>query len=182
MSVSPAANPAQPDIPVGRSMGGSPRRRWLKAAAWIALSAALAGGVIACYLAFENVRGETGVCTGVAKSCATVQKSQYGEILGVPVSVPGLALYVTLVALAGAWLLDFAGRRPMWAALGFQAALFGFVFSMYLTSVEAFVLDAWCVYCVASASLMTASLLAWGALLFGEVRHSRAEAAGTGSW
>jgi uncharacterized membrane protein len=131
---------------------------------WLGLVLALAGAGLAGYLAVENLQGEAGVCT-LVHGCDTVQNSRYGKIFGVPVSVPGFALYVALAAGAAVWL---AGRTPAreWATLGgFAGALGGFAFSMYLTAIEAFVLEAWCIYCIVSAALMTALAVVWTLVL-----------------
>src|ERR1051325_2258180 len=93
---------------------------------------AVAGAAIATYLAYENLQSRSGVCT-ITHGCATVQKSQYGKILGVPVSVPGLALYAALVVAGVTWLTNFRGLRDLAAMLACYGALFGFLFSGYLT-------------------------------------------------
>jgi uncharacterized membrane protein len=66
-------------------------------------------------------------------------------------------------------------RLPAWgdviALAGFLVTLAGVVFSGYLTAIEAFVLDAWCIYCIASASIMGALFACWLALLTGERRR-----------
>lgn len=133
---------------------------------------AIAGAAIASYLAYENLQSRTGVCT-ITHGCATVQKSPYGKILGVPVSVPGLALYLALGAAAVAWLMNFRGLRDTVAVLACYGALFGFLFSGYLTYVEGFVLDAWCIYCIGSASLMTLLFIAWASEVAVVVRRRR---------
>jgi uncharacterized membrane protein len=130
---------------------------------------ALAGVAIASYLAWENSQGRSGVCT-IAHGCETVQKSRYGKLFGVPVSVPGLALYLVLAAAAITWLTNLRGWRPAATAVGFYFALFGFLFSGYLTYLEAFVIDAWCIYCITSASLLTVLLAGWAALFVREAR------------
>ncbi len=130
------------------------------------------------YLAYENVRGESGVCTGLAHGCAAVQQSRYGKLFGVPVSVPGLGLYAVLSLAAIAWASNWRGLRPLAAVAGFYGALFGVVFSAYLTWIEAFVLDAWCVYCVASALLVVVLCLFWSAALAIEVRSARLRRSG----
>jgi uncharacterized membrane protein len=137
-------------------------------------SIAVAGLGLASYLAFENLQGQSGVCSGLAHGCAAVQLSRYGKIVGIPVSVPGAALYAVLALLAVAWAADWRGWRPTWAALGSFGATSGFAFSMYLTGIEAFVLEKWCIYCVASASLMTALALSWAVPLVLAVREARA--------
>lgn len=149
------------------------RPNWRAFLVGILVAVALAGVGIAGYLAWENARGESGVCT-IVHGCSTVQQSKYGKFLGVPVSIPGLGLYVVL-ALAGiTWLANFRGWRPYAVLVGAFGAAFGFLFSLFLTYLEAFVIDAWCIYCIVSALLMTALLVGWGSLLAGEVRANRA--------
>jgi uncharacterized membrane protein len=157
----------------GKSRALAPPR-FSPAGALVALALVLAavGAGIAGYLAFENVRGQTGVCT-VVHGCATVQNSVYGKILGVPVSVPGLALYLALTAGALAWLRGLGGRRDEISLLASAGASFGLLFSGYLTYVEAFVLDAWCIYCIVSASLLTLLTVSWVAVLALALRERR---------
>ena len=144
----------------------------------VALLLAIAGMGVAGYLAFENVQGKTTVC-GVTHGCATVQNSKYAKIVGVPVSVPGFLLYATLAVAAVAWLVDVRGLRPLFTLLAFGSVLFGLMFSAYLTYIEAFVLNAWCVFCVVSALLMAALTATWLAVLWLAVRDQR-DAAGAG--
>ncbi len=133
---------------------------------------ALAGFAIAAYLAWENSRGESGVCT-VVHGCSTVQQSKYGKIFGVPVSIPGLGLYTLLVGAGIVWLTDFRGWRQYAILAGAFGAFFGFLFSLFLTYLEAFVIDAWCIYCICSATLLTLLTAGWGTLLALEVRANR---------
>jgi uncharacterized membrane protein len=143
-------------------------QRWLAA---IAVALALGGVGIASYLALENLQGKSGVCT-VVHGCQTVQQSAYGKILGIPVSVPGLAMYLFLASAAVVVFTNVRGLRTIASFLAFNGALFGFCFSLYLTYVEGWVLNAWCIYCIGSASLMTLLLLCWTSILAIE-RHRR---------
>ena len=147
---------------------------WQRTIAGFALAAALTGVAIASYLAVENLQGKTGVCT-VVHGCQTVQQSRYGKVFGLPVSVPGLVGYVSLAVLALVVLTGFRGLRPPAVASGFYVALFGFLVSCYLTYIEGWVLHAWCIYCIASASLMTLLLLLWSTILAIEI-HRRSSA------
>jgi uncharacterized membrane protein len=131
---------------------------------------ALTGVAVAGYLVIENVQGNTGVCVGV-HGCAEVQNSPYGKILGVHVSIPGLLAYLALLALAAGWYRDAGGFRPHLALAGFLVALGGVLMSAHLTFVEAFVLDAWCSYCIVSALLMTGLILAWSSILWLTMRE-----------
>jgi uncharacterized membrane protein len=164
-----SAGGANPSAPRKSAPGG----RAAKAFALLALTLTIAGVAMSSYLAFENLQGESGVCTGVAHGCATVQQSPYGKILGVPVSVIGLGGYVLLAALAMVWLTDFRGGRAFAAFLGFNACLAAALFSAYLTYLEAFVINAWCIYCLTSAALVTLLFVTWALLLLTEVRAAR---------
>ncbi len=124
---------------------------------------AFVGLAVAGYLAFENLQGNTGVCVGV-HGCSTVQNSRYGKILGVPISVPGMLLYAALLV-AAVLFFRTPARRPDVALAGFLGSVAGLMMSGYLTYLEAFVLDAWCSYCIASALLMVGLFVTWTALL-----------------
>jgi uncharacterized membrane protein len=153
-------------------MKGRTALRW-RLAAVAALALALTGVAVAAYLVFENARGEAGVCVGVG-GCEAVQESRYGELFGVPVSVPGLLLYLVLFGAAAAWFFGAGQRLAGLAFAGFLAAFAGLLVSAYLTYVEAFVLDDWCSYCIVSALLMAGLFAAWSALLAGGLRSNPA--------
>jgi len=107
----------------------------------------LAGLGIAGYLTIVHYAGGEPVCA-IAHGCATVQKSAYAELGGVPVALLGLLGYVAiLTALAR----DGEHERTAAAFL----SLAGFGFSAWLTYVEVAKLDAICVWCVGSAVCMT---------------------------
>ena len=165
---------ADPPSPVQPSVRG----RVAKGAAVLALILAIAGTGMSAYLAVEKLQGESDVCTDVAHGCATVQQSPYGKIVGVPVSVLGLAGYIFLVGLAVAWLTGFRGGRAFAAFLGFYGTLAALLFSAYLTYLEAFVIDAWCIYCITSASLVSILFIRWGLIPYAEVRAARSNDGG----
>ncbi len=132
----------------------------------------LAGAFLAFYLLAENLGWTPPVPCGTG-SCAVVQSSPYAWVGPVPVSGIGLAGYTTLFALALLGLQTrFAASRAL-ALLLFSGALAGFLFSLYLTYLEAVVIQAWCRYCVASAIAMTTVFLA----TLPELRRLRAPAA-----
>lgn len=102
---------------------------------------ALAIGV---YLSYERSRGRAPVCP-IGGGCATVQASRYAQLAGVPVSTLGsVGAFALLATTATRW------RHAV--VLTFAIAATGAAFSLYLTSLEAFVIDAWCAWCVASAT------------------------------
>ena len=111
------------------------------------IAVGLAGLGIAGYLTIVHYAGGEPVCA-IAHGCATVQKSTYAELLGVPVALLGLLGYVGILA---ALVRDGEQGRTAAAFL----SLAGFGFSIWLTYVEVARLDAICIWCVASAMCMT---------------------------
>jgi uncharacterized membrane protein len=124
--------------------------------------ATLIGLVVAGYLTYVHYAELEPICAGRGGGCEKVQNSSYAELAGVPVALLGLVGYALI--LASLWLPGELGR--MCAAL---LALIGFGFSVYLTWVELFEIDAICQWCVVSAVLMTilAVLTAWRLVLGG---------------
>jgi uncharacterized membrane protein len=122
------------------------RARWLTAGG---LALTLAGLAISGYLTYVHYAELDPVCFGGSHGCVQVQSSEYAELGPIPVPVLGVAGYAAIaVALA------LPGERARLVAAGL--ALGGFGFSLYLTYLELFVIDAICEWCVVSACLMTA--------------------------
>lgn len=114
----------------------------------------LAGIGIASYLTTVHYADQPIVCSGIG-DCELVNQSKYASLAGVPVALLGGLAYVSMLALiGGAWLR----RSATLLAAAWGIALAGFAFSMYLTYIELYVLDAICIYCVGSASILTALL------------------------
>jgi vitamin-K-epoxide reductase (warfarin-sensitive) len=76
--------------------------------------------------------------------CGVVNHSPYAVIRGVPVAAIGIAGYL-LIAVLG-----FLRRRG-WLLV---AVLAGLGFALYLTNIEAHVLEVWCLYCVISQAII----------------------------
>jgi uncharacterized membrane protein len=112
---------------------------------------ALAGVGIAGYLTYVHYRPAALICTG-GGGCETVQESSYAELAGLPVALLGLIAYIALLALV-VWDSELA--RTLAAAL----ALAALGFSLYLVSLQAFVIDAWCAWCLVN-DLVLVPLLA----------------------
>ena len=126
-----------------------------------AMLAAL-GAAVSAYL--TAIHYDDGLLVCGLSDCHTVQTSDYAEILGIPVALLGLGMYVALLGL-------FALRRlrpdsTVYAtAVAFALTLAGVIFAGYLTYVELFVLEAICQWCVVSAVLTTLLLLTEGAMI-----------------
>ena len=117
------------------------------------------GLVVAGYLAYVETHQVRAVC-GPVGDCNTVQQSEYALLFGVlPIAVVGVMGYVAILA-AWAWGRLGRGRLAELARLAlFGLALFGTLFSAYLTFLEPFVIAATCSWCLTSAVTMTLILL-----------------------
>ena len=116
---------------------------------------ALAGLFVALYLWLYKlgVMGELQCGTG---GCDLVQASRYAELLGLPVALYGVVGYAALFAVSLAAVRPAAAehRGPDLTLLALSSA--GFVFTIYLTALEAFVIHAYCRWCLGSAALIAA--------------------------
>jgi len=101
------------------------------------------GLVIAAYLSVVELQGDLPYC-GPLKGCEVVALSEYARIGGIPVAVFGVALSVSLLVLALAWMRS--GRIELLAA-HYGLSLLGVVFEVYFTYLELFVIGAVCVWC-----------------------------------
>lgn len=115
--------------------------------------AAACGLAIATYLTAVHYRGGVPVC--VSGGCEVVQRSRYAELFGVPVALLGTLVFATLLVSAGL-------RAQVVVAGAAAVALAGVAFAVYLVYVQVVVLDAICVWCVASDALsVVVAAAAW---------------------
>ena len=114
---------------------------------------------VAGYLTFVETQNVSAVC-GPIGDCNAVQSSPYAKLFGsLPVGVLGLVGYVAIIA-AWAWGRWGKGILAVYApALLLAMALFGVLFSLYLTYVELAVILAVCIWCLISAVLMALVLI-----------------------
>lgn len=110
----------------------------------------LAGLADAVYLTVEHLTGRSVRCT-VISGCSEVLSSSYATIGGYPLALFGALAYFTAFSLAT--LAAFGSER----AGKFLALLVALMFAMslWLLYVQAFVLHAFCQYCLLSAAITT---------------------------
>jgi uncharacterized membrane protein len=125
---------------------------------WIIPVLAVVGLGIAGYLAFVETAGVEAVC-GPVGDCNRVQQSEWAHIAGVPIGVLGVLGYLAVGATAVLRVVD-RPRLSTWSGLTWALAAIGVAFSIYLTFLEPFVIGATCIWCVSSALVMTAILVA----------------------
>ncbi len=103
---------------------------------------------VATYIAIADSGGGSPVCVGGSHGCQTVADSSYSHLLGVNIAIFGAIGYLLLLLAAFA-------RGDVARMGGFAVSLAGFGYSVFLTYLELFVIDAICQWCVTSAILMT---------------------------
>jgi uncharacterized membrane protein len=113
---------------------------------------ALVGVLISLYMSAYKFGALGDIVCGTG-GCSTVQDSPWANFMGVPVPLIGLAGYGALMAAAMLGVQPgFVHRRSVSLVL-FGGASIGLLFSAYLTYLEAFVIHAWCRWCIGSAVL-----------------------------
>lgn len=113
---------------------------------------ALLGFLVSGYLALFELGVSQEIFCPIG-ACEEVNASPYIYMLGVPLAVLGVVVYLLILA------LNLVGLR--WGGeeitlLLFLLSLLGVAFSAYLTYLELFVLKAICSWCAVSAITMTA--------------------------
>jgi uncharacterized membrane protein len=82
-------------------------------------------------------------------NCDVVNRSEYSSVMGIPVAAIGIVGYGALLALATVYRARAETPLRLLAA-----AVAGLGFALYLTYVEGYVLDTWCILCLSSLGLI----------------------------
>ena len=108
------------------------------------------------YLIYHKIRGTDVYCLFFPKEwCYKVQHSPQSKTFGIPNSYLGFIMYVLIL------LMTYLYAHTMLALWPIQAIVtFGFLFSMYFLYIQAFVLRAFCTWCVVSAINFTVMMFA----------------------
>ena len=113
---------------------------------------ALAGmGVSGVSLQRHYAKSASAFCDfGERFNCDIVNRSEYSSVMGIPVAGIGVAGYAVLFALATAY-----RSRMQTPVRLLVAALVGLAFALYLTYIEGYVLETWCILCLSSLAVIT---------------------------
>jgi uncharacterized membrane protein len=130
---------------------------------WMALIS-LAGLFLGAYLSMYKF-GVIGSLACNVGSCEQVQTSRWSVFLGLPVATWGVGYYVLMLALAIAGLQPrFMDSRRLSLAMLLLTG-WAVVFTAWLNYLEAFVIHAWCEWCLGSAGMVAVlfvlALLDW---------------------
>jgi len=119
----------------------------------IAAIVALGGLVDAIYLTVHHLTGVNVQCS-VVTGCETVLSSEYATIAGVPLAVFGAVAYFTVFSLA---VFAAFGNNRAWQLLSVAVVLMA-IFTVWLLYLQAFVIQAFCQFCLISAATTFALL------------------------
>ena len=121
----------------------------MNAGIWTARALALVGFADAAYLTATHYAGAPVFC-GASGGCETVLTSEYATVGPIPIALLGVAYYAVASLLAwtprGAWSPGVAGALAGLTGLGLAA-------SGTLVWIQASVLEAWCRFCLGSATI-----------------------------
>lgn len=111
---------------------------------------AFLGFLDASFLTIEHFKNSIPPCT--AGGCEAVLTSKYAVILGVPMALLGSLFYLSVIILC---LLILTNHKKIFLKAFYLLAAWGFVFSMFLLGLQAFVIHAYCQYCLLSVATST---------------------------
>lgn len=124
------------------------------------------GFIDATYLTIQHYTDLTLPCT-ITQGCDLVTKSEYSSIAGVPVALLGALFYVGIFLTTYIILETKTQKNLRFVAYSTTA---GFLFSLWFMYVQAFILHAFCQYCILSAITSTALFIA-SMVYVGRVSH-----------
>ncbi|MGC4082300.1 MAG: vitamin K epoxide reductase family protein [Vicinamibacterales bacterium] len=104
---------------------------------WPLLVLAVIGILLTSYILYTDYIGSRLQGCSVGSSCDIVLSSKWARLLGAPTAFWGFASYVTLAVMALRW-------RPKRWRVAWAMAIFGFCYSIYLTTVSLTILHAAC--------------------------------------
>ena len=115
---------------------------------------AAGGFLLSSYILYVKHSDKPMVCP-TGSNCDTVIYSEYSKFFGIPLEYLGMLYYGILIA-TYTTLITSPGLLPqlvIYTILLFTSA--AFLFSLYLTFIQAFVLKQWCMWCILSGIFST---------------------------
>lgn len=130
----------------------------MNAISYFAVSVLGLGGFALAFNIFHKKRAGQKLVCPIGHDCDPVIYSKYAKFFGIPLEYLGMTYYALV---ASGYLLLGLGisilpNQGLWLL---ALTAFGFLFSLYLTSIQAFVLRKWCTWCLISATICTTVVL-----------------------
>lgn len=111
---------------------------------------AFLGFLDATYLTILHLKNIIPPCT--IGSCETVLTSQYSVILGIPLALLGSLFYLSVIILS---MLILTNYKKVFLQLFYVQATIGFIISLILLGLQAFIIKQFCQYCLLSLATST---------------------------
>jgi vitamin-K-epoxide reductase (warfarin-sensitive) len=119
---------------------------------FVAIAVLAVAGIVVSAISLERhyAKSASTFCDiGERFNCDIVNRSEYSTVMGIPVAGIGIAGYGVLMSLATVY--KSRAQTPTWLLI---AAFVGLGFALYLTYVEGYVLETWCILCLSSLGLI----------------------------
>jgi len=114
----------------------------------------IGGLILSFYILYVKNGNKTFICP-TGSDCNKVIFSEYSKFFGVPLEYLGI-LYYAFITVLYSLLIFYPALVPASVIfLGITATAGAFLFSLYLTSIQAFALKQWCMWCLLSALFST---------------------------
>jgi uncharacterized membrane protein len=123
--------------------------RWITALAFL--------GVLLSFYSLMHKQGftEGAFCNlNDTFSCDIVNQGPYSDIAGIPIALIGVIGYLFMAV--AAFMKQKNPEDKKLSQFLVASSVGGFLFALYLSGLEAFVLHAWCMLCLTSQGLITA--------------------------
>ncbi len=125
----------------------------LKGLASVMSALSFLGFLDATYLTVKHFQNTVPPCT-LLSGCETVTTSNYAEIFGIPVALLGTIYYLTVFLLT---IIYFDTTKESVLKTAAYLSFIGLLASGWFVFAQAFLLGAWCLYCLFSS--ITSTLL-----------------------
>lgn len=110
---------------------------------------AFLGFIVATYLTILHYQNALPPCS-LTSNCEAVLTSQYASLFGIPIALFGSIFYLTLIILC---LLIITSYKQFFLNAYYLFVVGGFFVSLVLIYIQAFLLKAYCQYCLASEAV-----------------------------
>lgn len=107
----------------------------------------LIGLAVSMFLVYEYNRPTPINCPITGTGCEQVRQSEYSSLLGLSLPYYGIIFYLFIAGIS-VWLTN--NYNKVLINLRSLVAIFGVIFGVYLTYLEAFVIQAYCIWCLTS--------------------------------
>ena len=130
------------------------KMNWKNKLIYLIAVLALIGFLDSLYLSASHY--SQSIHCSIVSGCQEVLASSYSEIMGVPIAFGGVVFYLFILINA----LLYIDRPNKWSFRSLAyVPIAGFLFSLYLTYLQFFVIGALCQYCLLSALTSTGLLI-----------------------